>query len=169
MSVIPVVQLLKKMKAVFSTSSCGSINELPSHFHCEMPASSARSTWFQSVAITLMTWCTNVTVMLPSDKQYLKLDSQHSFRKGRSCLSKLLTFLDQLLIWLIQVTMLMLYLWILPKHLTKFLMFVWCVNWSHGITGKLYEWIMNWLSGRKQRVCINGVISELKFVLSGVL
>jgi len=35
------------------------------------------------------------------------------------------------------------------------------------ITGKLHEWIMNWLSGKKQRVCINGVISEWKFVLSG--
>ena len=39
---------------------------------------------------------------------------------------------------------------------------------SHGITGKLHKWIMNWLSGRKQRVCINGVLSVWEFVLSGL-
>jgi len=39
---------------------------------------------------------------------------------------------------------------------------------SYGITGKLLEWILNCLSARKQRVYINGVISEWKLVLSGV-
>ena len=39
---------------------------------------------------------------------------------------------------------------------------------SHGITGKLLTWILDWLSGRKQRVCINGVMSDWQFVLSGV-
>ena len=38
---------------------------------------------------------------------------------------------------------------------------------SHGITGKLLTWILDWLSGR-QRVCINGVTSDWQLVLSGV-
>jgi len=39
---------------------------------------------------------------------------------------------------------------------------------GHGITGKLLTWILEWLAGRKQRVCINGVTSKWQFVLSGV-
>ena len=37
-----------------------------------------------------------------------------------------------------------------------------------GISGKLLRWIKQWLSGRKQRVVINGKISDWKDVLSGV-
>ena len=39
---------------------------------------------------------------------------------------------------------------------------------SHGITGKLLTWILDWLSGRQQSVCINGVTSDWQLVLSGV-
>jgi len=39
---------------------------------------------------------------------------------------------------------------------------------SHGITGKLLTWILDWLSGRQQRVCINGVTSDWQLVLSGI-
>jgi len=38
----------------------------------------------------------------------------------------------------------------------------------HGITCKLLTWILEWLAGRKQRVCINGVTPKWQFVLSGV-
>ena len=66
----------------------------------------------------------------------LILDSQHGFRKGRSCLTNRL-----------------------GRKLE-----------SHGITGTLLTWILEWLAGRKQRVCINGVTSKWQFVvLSGVL
>ena len=39
---------------------------------------------------------------------------------------------------------------------------------SHGIKGKLLQWIRGWLSGRKQRVCIQGACSGWRDVTSGV-
>ena len=40
---------------------------------------------------------------------------------------------------------------------------------SHGITGKVAQWIGKWLNNRKQRVGIKGTLSDLIPVLSGVL
>jgi len=40
---------------------------------------------------------------------------------------------------------------------------------SHGTTGKLLKWITEWLSNRRQRVCVNGSKSTWQLVLSGVL
>ena len=39
---------------------------------------------------------------------------------------------------------------------------------NHGITGKVLRWLNEWLSGRKQRVCINGQCSTWEAVTSGV-
>ena len=39
---------------------------------------------------------------------------------------------------------------------------------AHGITGKVNSWIESWLSGRQQRVVINGMSSEWAPVTSGV-
>ena len=39
---------------------------------------------------------------------------------------------------------------------------------AHGIDGKVAAWISAWLSGRKQRVCIEGIASNWRYVLSGV-
>ena len=39
---------------------------------------------------------------------------------------------------------------------------------SLGIGGKLFDWISNWLLNRTQRVCINGIVSIWKLVLSGI-
>ena len=39
---------------------------------------------------------------------------------------------------------------------------------SLGIGGKLFDWIRNWLLNRTQRVCINGIVSIWKLVLSGI-
>jgi len=39
---------------------------------------------------------------------------------------------------------------------------------SLGIGGKLFNWISNWLLNRTQRVCINGIVSVWKLVLSGI-
>jgi len=39
---------------------------------------------------------------------------------------------------------------------------------AHGITGNILEWIRQWLSGRKQRVVLNGKHSHWTSVLSGV-
>ena len=37
-----------------------------------------------------------------------------------------------------------------------------------GIGGKLFDWISNWLLNRTQRVCVNGIVSIWKLVLSGL-
>ncbi len=39
---------------------------------------------------------------------------------------------------------------------------------SYGVSGKIQEWIKQWLSNRKQRVVINGCCSEWRDVYSGV-
>jgi len=39
---------------------------------------------------------------------------------------------------------------------------------SHGIQGKILDWVLEWLRGRVQRVCIRGVKSSWIEVLSGV-
>jgi len=39
---------------------------------------------------------------------------------------------------------------------------------AHEIGGKLKHWIVAWLEGRSQRICINGVKSKWRRVLSGV-
>ena len=39
---------------------------------------------------------------------------------------------------------------------------------SLDIGGKLFDWISNWLRNRTQRVCINGIVSIRKLVLSGI-
>jgi len=39
---------------------------------------------------------------------------------------------------------------------------------AHGIDGEILRWIKGWLSGRKQRVVINGQFSTWRDVLSGV-
>jgi ribonuclease P/MRP protein subunit RPP40 len=39
---------------------------------------------------------------------------------------------------------------------------------AHGITGNIQAWIKDWLTGRKQRVVIQGQASGWKEVVSGV-
>ena len=39
---------------------------------------------------------------------------------------------------------------------------------SHGIGGKLFAWIEDWLRNRRQRVCLHGAQSSWSTVLSGV-
>ena len=39
---------------------------------------------------------------------------------------------------------------------------------AHGIRGNILTWITDWLKGRKQRVCLNGIYSCWQTVWSGV-
>ena len=41
--------------------------------------------------------------------------------------------------------------------------------WKIGVAGDLLKWIEDWLSGRKQRVVLEGELSEWAEVLSSVL
>ena len=105
------------------------------------------------------------------DKYKLIRDSQHSFRKGRSGVTNLLLFLNQILRcadegFCVDIVFLDLakafdkvphqrLLEKLRKHGT-------------GIGGKRLSTIGNWLSKRRQRVCVKGVKAAWEEVWSGV-
>jgi ribonuclease P/MRP protein subunit RPP40 len=96
-------------------------------------------------------------------------DSQHGFRKGKSCLSNLLSFLDQVTRTMdLGFSMDAIYLdfakafdKVPHKRLIMKLR-------NHGIGGRLLSWIEDWLKDRRQRVCLQGEESDWKSVLSGV-
>ncbi|KAK4819386.1 hypothetical protein QYF61_003657 [Mycteria americana] len=67
--------------------------------------------------------------------------SQHGFRKGRSCLTNLISFYD--------------------KHSSGELA-------AHGLDGCTLRWVKNWLGGQAQRVVVNGVKFSWQSVTSGV-
>jgi len=89
--------------------------------------------------------------------------SQHGFRKGGSCLSNLLRFLDGVTRSLDNHdTVDVIYLDFakafdkVPHHrlLDKLD--------KHGIGGKVWVWLKEWLSERRQRVCVNCCMSGRK-------
>ena len=99
----------------------------------------------------------------------LIVNSQHGFRKGRSCLTNLLEFLDKVKgcidtedsVDVIFLDFAKAFDKVSHKRLLLKLK-------AHGIDGKLNNWIAEWLRNRTQRVCIRGVMSDWLAVLSGV-
>jgi len=96
-------------------------------------------------------------------------DSQHGFRKGRSCLTNLLVFLDK-------VTTI-----VNEGHSADVIYLDFAKDFDkvphqrllqklegHGIQGKLFDWISSWLTNRRQRVCIQGKFFSWILVTSGV-
>ena len=96
-------------------------------------------------------------------------NSQHGFRKGRSCLTNLLEFFHTMFsVYDKSRAIDILYLDFqkaFDKVPHKRLM---AKVRSYGITGEVADWIENWLTGRKQRVVINGKYSSWRDVTSGV-
>lgn len=96
-------------------------------------------------------------------------NSQHGFRKGRSCLTNLLEFFHTMFSLYDKSRAIdILYLDFqkaFDKVPHKRLM---AKVRSYGITGEVADWIENWLTGRKQRVVINGKSSSWREVTSGV-
>ena len=96
-------------------------------------------------------------------------NSQHGFRKGRSCLSNLLSFLDKVTgsldsgdnVDVVFLDFAKAFDKVPHKRLILKLE-------SHGVSGKVLHWIKEWLHKRRQRVCISGVASSWLEVLSGV-
>ncbi|KAK4812550.1 hypothetical protein QYF61_008895 [Mycteria americana] len=95
--------------------------------------------------------------------------SQHGFRKGRSCLTNLISFYDKVTRLVdegkaVDVVYLdfskafdMVSHGILLEKLA-----------AHGLDGCTFRWVKNWLDGRAQRVVVNGVYSSWRLVTSGV-
>ena len=99
----------------------------------------------------------------------LILDSQHGFRKGRSCMTNLLLFLDKVTAAVDRGEGVDVVFLDLAKAFDKVPRQRLLAKIKvHGIDGKVAAWISAWLSWRKQRVCIEGIASNWRYVLSGV-
>ena len=96
-------------------------------------------------------------------------DTQHGFRKGRSCLTNLLEFLNVASDSFDQGKQLDVAYLDFSKAFDKVPHKRLEIQLkAHGIRGTLLNWIDEWLSGRQQRVILNGCKSEWKEVISGV-
>ncbi|MDW3615035.1 MAG: reverse transcriptase family protein, partial [Nitrososphaeraceae archaeon] len=103
------------------------------------------------------------------EKFNLLHDSQHGFRKGRSCLTNLLEFMEYVTKYLdMGQSVDVVYLDFAKAfdkvpHVRLFKKLE-----SHGISGVVLNWIKCWLSGRRQRVSVNKTLSDWLNVTSGV-
>ncbi|KAL7630702.1 UNVERIFIED_CONTAM: hypothetical protein RMT77_019088 [Armadillidium vulgare] len=96
-------------------------------------------------------------------------NSQHGFRKNRSCLTNLLEFFNEVInnvdnhksYDVIYLDFQKAFDTVPHQRLLEKLR-------AHGIRGKFLNWIKNWLFDRRQRVVINGECSEWVNVISGV-
>jgi ribonucleases P/MRP protein subunit RPP40 len=95
--------------------------------------------------------------------------SQHGFRRGRSCLTNLLSFLDCVTHWMDDGNCADIIYLDFAKAFDKVphCRLLYKLR-QYGIDGKLGDWIASWLKGRQQRVVIGGEFSEWRPVMSGV-
>ena len=108
-------------------------------------------------------------ITLHLEKANLIFDSQHGFRKGRSCLTNLLDFIENVTKYLDEGEAVDLVYLDFSKAFDKvpFARLFKKLN-AHGISGQILNWIKGWLTDRKQRVCFNKVYSDWSKVTSGV-
>ena len=96
-------------------------------------------------------------------------DSQHGFTPGKSCLTNLLSFYNKVFeavdrdenYDVVYLDFSKAFDKVPHQRLLRKVA-------AHGIDGKMLKWIRAWLSGRKQRVQINGKKSDWGCVTSGV-
>ena len=102
-------------------------------------------------------------------KHQLLNSSQHGFLKARSCLTNMLCFLEEITKWIeVRSPVDIIYLdfqkaFDKVPHQRLLLKLK-----SHGIGDSITDWIEQWLTDRRQRVLVDGEVSNWKSVLSGV-
>ena len=95
--------------------------------------------------------------------------SQHGFRRGRSCLSQLLTYFENVLTRLEENRCVDVIYLDFSKAFDKVDHLILLEKLRLlGITGKLYNWIRSFLLDRSQSVMVNGFLSDPVHVKSGV-
>ena len=102
-------------------------------------------------------------------KHKLLYSSQHGFLKVRSCLTNMLCFLEEITKWIdVGSPVDIIYLdfqkaFDKVPHQRLLLKLK-----AHGIGDSITDWIEQWLTDRRQRVVVDGEVSNWKSVLSGV-
>ena len=95
--------------------------------------------------------------------------AHHGFIKGKSCVTQLLEFLEDITqainnredVDVVYLDFCKAFDKVPHKRLLKKLH-------GYGIRGKIYNWVKEFLSGREQRVIVNGAYSSWKDVSSGI-
>jgi ribonuclease P/MRP protein subunit RPP40 len=103
------------------------------------------------------------------EKYKLIRDSQHGFTRGRSCLTNLLEFLEEVSanvdegrpVDIIYLDFSKAFDKVPHQRLFRKLR-------AHGIGGQILKWVQNWLTGRRQKVAVNKIYSGWENVTSGV-
>jgi len=108
-------------------------------------------------------------IILHLESNNLISGEQHGFVAGRSCVTNLLETLDD---WTEIIgsggTVDVIYMDFMKAFDTVPHRRLLAKIEAHGIQDKVQKWIAAFLSGRQQRVCINGVVSEPASVSSGI-
>jgi hypothetical protein len=109
------------------------------------------------------------TIVEHLERNSLIKNSQHGFRRGRSCLTNLLSFLDCITHWMDDGNCVDVVYLDFAKAFDK-VPHCRLLHKLHkyGIDGKIGDWIASWLTGRRQRVSIGGEFSDWCPVTSGV-
>ena len=102
-------------------------------------------------------------------KHKLLNSSQHEFLKARSCLTNMLCFLEEITKWIDVGSPVDIIYLDFQKAFDKVphQRLLHKLN-AHGIGDSITDWIEQWLTDRRQRVVVDGEVSNWKSVLSGV-
>ena len=102
-------------------------------------------------------------------KHKLLISSQHGFLKARSCLTNMLCFLEEITKCIDVGSPVNIIYLDFQKAFDKVPhQILLCKLKAHGIEDSITDWIEQWLTDRRQRVVVDGEISNWKSVLSGV-
>jgi hypothetical protein len=108
-------------------------------------------------------------IMEHLEKHDLVRDSQHGFMRGKSCLTNLLEFLEDVTLNIDEGRPVDVIYLDFSKAFDKVpYQRLFRKLYSHGIGGKITQWIQNWLTGRRQKVGVNKTYSDWENVISGV-